>query len=83
MYEEFLTRQEAADFLKVTVGTIDKYRRTEWTKDLHYTKRGRMIRFYKSCLNDWLVNIDYPALHQAWLMKHHSSGTSKSRKLPA
>jgi hypothetical protein len=44
--DDLLTRDGAAELLKVKVGTIDLWRRTLWQKDIHFVRGGRTIRFY-------------------------------------
>jgi hypothetical protein len=82
-FDKFLTREGAANLLKVKVGTIDMWRRTEWQEDLHYFYSGRSIRFYEDCIGHWFINRNKPSAHRDWLLDRHSSGTSRSLKLPA
>ena len=51
MAEEFMTRKELAELLKTTVRTIERFYTEE---GMPYIKFGRMIRFEKKEVLDWI-----------------------------
>lgn len=53
MKEEFLTKKELAELLKVTIRTIDRLCTHE---GLPFVKFGRNVRFEKEKVLDWIRN---------------------------
>jgi len=53
MKEEFLTKKELAELLKVTIRTIDRLCVYE---DLPFIKFGRNVRFEKDKVLEWIRN---------------------------
>lgn len=51
MEEEFLTKKELAELLKVTIRTVDRLCVKE---NLPYVKFGRNVRFEKSKVLEWI-----------------------------
>lgn len=56
--EIFLTRKEAAEYLKISKHTLDSWA-SKKSKKLPFLKEGNFIRYKKSDLDNFLANLKY------------------------
>ena len=56
--ERLLTKQEVADFLGVSVKTIDK---KVMLNEIPFYKIGKLVRFSKTRVIDWVESVAQPA----------------------
>ena len=61
---ELLTPSQAAEFLKVTQGALSSWRREGTRNAPPFIKVGRIIRYEKSALEQWIKNSTYNSVFE-------------------
>jgi predicted site-specific integrase-resolvase len=83
----FLTEQELAERLRLSVDTLQRYRRDGvLQRGVHWQKlRGGEVRYNEELINDWWANLHDPDAHQraieVWQSQLLSNRKKKLRRI--
>ncbi|MBN8563458.1 MAG: hypothetical protein J0L70_23250 [Leptolyngbya sp. UWPOB_LEPTO1] len=80
---EFVNKQEAATYLRVSSSTLKRYRMEgEWIEGVHWIRVNcRSIRYNLDLIKDWLQNRHNPILHQQAIEQYCAAVAKENKRL--